>query len=265
MNFIRTHSRLVCEMPSFRGKMEINLLEFYILPYSMTSMFHGNKPDFLHMFAMSCLIADELLHKIHKVLRLQATELLVFMISDKDRLQDSSAPNSMPLAYALKCRCLSNSELSYLINKVRNTLHERKIKMLCEIYLGQWQYRVMHNQDGNPLNRLRVPTSTWSRISRLSKSRIVDKLMMITSLKLGDIDLLRFSTLRQGTNTFNNIEVTKTSAGALHITTLGGKLMKRPCAKYVITPLEEDLWKEDLSKPVTYTKNVRKVVPKSYG
>ena len=106
---------------------------------------------------------------------------------------------------------------------------------------------------------------TWSRISKLSKSRIVDELMTITSLKLGDNDLLRFSTFRQGMNTYNNIEVTKTSAGTLHITTLGGKLIKRPCAKYVITPLEENLWKEDSSKPVTYTKNVRKVVPKSYG
>ena len=28
MNFIRTYSRLVCEVPSLRGKMEINLLEF---------------------------------------------------------------------------------------------------------------------------------------------------------------------------------------------------------------------------------------------
>ena len=40
--------------------------------------------------------------------------------------------------------------------------------------------------------------------------------------------------------------------------------MKRPCAKYIITPLT-DLWKQDSSKPVTCTKNVRKVVPKSYG
>ena len=126
-------------------------------------MFLKNKPDYLYMFGMSCLIADDaelLLRKIHDVLRLQATELLVFMISDKERLQNSLVPNSMPLAYALKGRCLSNSELRYLINKVRNTLHERKIKVLCEIYDGQWQYMVMHNEDGNPLNRLRVSTET---------------------------------------------------------------------------------------------------------
>ena len=74
---------------------------------------------------------------------------------------------------------------------------------------------------------------------------------MITSLKFSNYDLLRFNTITKGTNTYDNIEVTKTSAGALHITTLGGNLMKRPCAKYVVTPLEQNLWKEDLSRPVT--------------
>ena len=66
-------------------------------------------------------------------------------------------------------------------------------------------------------------------------------------------------------NTYNNVEVTKTSEGALHITTLGGKLLKRPCLKYIVSPHEEHLWKEDSSKHATCTKNVRKVVPKSHG
>ena len=153
--------------------MEVNLLKFDISPYSTTSMFLENKPNFLDMFAMSCLIADEaelLLRKIHNVLRPQATELLVFIISDKDRLQDSSAPNSMPLAYALKGRCLSNSELRFLINKVRNTLHEREIKVLCKVYDRQWQYMVMHNQDGNPLNRLRVPVALGPELANYQKT-----------------------------------------------------------------------------------------------
>ena len=94
MDFIRTHIRLVCKVPSLRGKMEINLLAFYILPYSTTSIFLENKPDYLHMFGQSCLISDEaqlIPEKIHDVLRLQATKLLAFMISDKDQLQDSIA------------------------------------------------------------------------------------------------------------------------------------------------------------------------------
>ena len=41
--------------------------------------------------------------------------------------------------------------------------------------------------------------------------------------------------------------------------------MRRQCAQYIVTPLEEHLLKQDLSKPVICTKNVRKIVPKSYG
>ena len=156
-------------------------------------------------------------------------------------------------------------ELRFLINKLRDTLHEREIKVLCEIYDGQWQYTVMHDEDGNPLNRLRVSSGIWSGISKLSKSRILDELMTVTNLNLGDMDLLRFSTFREGTNTYHNVKVTKTSAGALHISTLGGNIMNRPCAKYIVTPLEEDLWKQELSQSVTCTKNGRKAMPKSYG
>ena len=153
----------------------------------------------------------------------------------------------MPIAYAFKGRCLSNHELRFLINKLRDTLLEKKIKVLCEIYDGQWQYTVMHDEDGNPLNRLRVSSGIWSRISKLSKSRILDELMTVTTLNLGDMDLLRFSKFREGRNTYNNVEVTKTSAGALHISTLGGNIMNRPCAKYIVTPLEKELWKQELS------------------
>ena len=41
--------------------------------------------------------------------------------------------------------------------------------------------------------------------------------------------------------------------------------MKTTCSKYVFTPLEEDLWKEDSSQHDTCTKNVRKVPTKCYG
>ena len=55
---------------------------------------------------MLCDESKNLFQHIHDVLRSQATELLVFMINDKDRLQTDDIPNSMPLGYTLKGRCL---------------------------------------------------------------------------------------------------------------------------------------------------------------
>ena len=71
---------------------------------------------------MLCDESTNLFPHIHDVLRSQATELLVFMINDKHRLQTDNIPNSIPLGYALKGRCLSNADLHHLINTVRNKL-----------------------------------------------------------------------------------------------------------------------------------------------
>ena len=59
---------------------------------------------------MLCNKSRNLFQHIHDVLRSQATELLVFMINDKDRFQTDDVPNSMPFGYALKGRCLSNGK-----------------------------------------------------------------------------------------------------------------------------------------------------------
>ena len=85
---------------------------------------------------MLCDESRNLFQRIHDVLRLQATELLVFLINDKDRLHTDDVPNSMPLGYALKGRCLSNADLCHHINTVRNRLKECKINILWSTMMG---------------------------------------------------------------------------------------------------------------------------------
>ena len=63
--------------------------------------------------------------RVHDVLRMHENELLMLIISTKDRLQDDNIPNSLPLAYALKGKNMSNVDLRFLINKVRDTLKEK--------------------------------------------------------------------------------------------------------------------------------------------
>ena len=85
------------------------------------------------------MIAEECIYlfkRIHNVLRIPAVELLMFMINNKDRLQDDNIPSSLPLAYAMKGRCMSNKELWHLMNTVRNGLKTRSIPILVECYDG---------------------------------------------------------------------------------------------------------------------------------
>ena len=154
---------------------------------------------------MLCDESRNLFQHIHDVLRSQATELLVFMINDKDGLQTDDIPNSIHLGYALKGRCLSNADLPHLINTVRNKLKECKVNILVECYDGQWQLTAMTTEKGEPLNEMRVAQATWSRISKLSKHRIMDEMKSCNSIKLGDLDLLRYRKLPVGVSTYMNI------------------------------------------------------------
>ena len=194
---------------------------------------------------MLCDESRNLLQHIHDVLRLQATELLVFMINDKDRLQ-TDVLNSMPLGYALKGRCLSNADLHHLINTVRNRLKECKIDILMECYNGQWQLTVTQSEKGEPLNEMRVAQAIWGRISKLSKHRIMDKLKSCNSNKSGDLDLLRYQKLPIGVSSYENVELFKKRNGSIDITRLGGQIFQQPCARFILTPTDPELWEKKI-------------------
>ena len=133
----------------------------------------------------------------------------------------------MPFGYALKGRCLSNADLCHLINTVRYKLKECKINILMECYDGQWQLTVMTTEKGEPLNEMQEAQATWSRISKLSKHRIMDEMKSCNSIKLGDLDLLRYWKLPVGVSTNENIELTKHTNGSIEIASLGGKFFKK--------------------------------------
>ena len=139
-SFIKTNTMLLCEVPSLRGELVIDLPPVFLSPYAFRSPFTVESPLLKEINRDIMMLCDEsrnLFQHIHDVLRSQATELLVFMINDKDELQTDDIPNSMPLSYALKGRCLSNADLCHLINSVRNKLKECKISILVECYDGQ--------------------------------------------------------------------------------------------------------------------------------
>ena len=55
----------------------------------------------------------------HEVLCTPAKELLVFMLTNKDRKQDKTVPYSYPIAYAMKGPSMNNDDLKYMVRKLR--------------------------------------------------------------------------------------------------------------------------------------------------
>ena len=151
--------------------------------------------------------------RIHDVLRMQANELLMFIISTKDRLQDPNIPNSLPLAYALKGKNMSNLDLRHLINKVRDTLKERNIPLLVENYNGQWLNCMMLSESGEPLTKIRLANQIWGKFKKLGKRRLIEEITQMSRVYLGDLDLITFNGIPIGKSSFNSLCVNKFTNG----------------------------------------------------
>ena len=83
----------------------------------------------------------------------------------------------------MKGKSLSNSQLRFMINKVCNMLYKENIKILSEVYDGQWQSTVMSSESGKPLNLLHLQNL------KMSTGQILEDIMSCCKVPNGDKDL----------------------------------------------------------------------------
>ena len=50
--------------------------------------------------------------------------------------------------------------------------------------------------------------------------------------------------------TYENIELIKKRNGSIQITSLGGQIFKKPCARFIATPTDLELWEKKIEDPV---------------
>ena len=133
INFVDTHTRCIGEFPSLHGELVFSLPKEYFLPYVTIQNLDENTVNVQHVTESTRIHTEEcslLFKRMHEVMREQACELIMFVISDKDHLQDDLSPTSGPVAFALKGSCLSNKQLCHLIATVRDECKRRQMPIL---------------------------------------------------------------------------------------------------------------------------------------
>ena len=111
----------------------MNLPDECISPYVPVDIPTPNVLDFMFVMELSWIAVEEcnlLFTKIHEVMREKSSELIMFMVSDKDRMQTTDSFTLAPLGFALKGSCLSNKQLHHLINTMRDECKKRGIPIL---------------------------------------------------------------------------------------------------------------------------------------
>ena len=128
--FIKQHSQLICEVPTVTGEFG----NVYLDP-TFSSPFSPNMPrekvhlDMNLIQSENKAISSEstsAFNACHEVLQIPAKELLVFMLTNKDRKQNKHILSSYPIAYAMKGSSMTNADLQYMVKKLRDVLYAKK-------------------------------------------------------------------------------------------------------------------------------------------
>ena len=159
----------------------------------------------------------------HEVLRTPAKELLVFMLTNKDRKQNKLVPYSYPIAYAMKGSSMSNRDLQFMVQKLRTQLLEKNIPVLCEAYDGQWHNHITETKNREPLTKMHGKFN-WSAVSRLSKDKCIEQLSALGTVKTVHTNALK--ELRRGFNSkiVDHLQIEQFENGSLYLATVSRKM-----------------------------------------
>ena len=195
-------------------------------PFSPNSECNSTDPDKEIVTNMNKFIstdAKSAFTSCHKVLHTPAKELLVFMLTNKDRKQNKHVPYSYPVAYALKGSSMSNCDLHFMVNKLHNELKKRNIHVLCEAYDGQWHNHIVLGSNGQHLTKMHAKI-TWQCISKLSKDKCLEQLSAHSIIKNTEKNAIQQLVLGFNEFTQDNVHVQQNNCGAISIMTISKKM-----------------------------------------
>ena len=89
-------------------------------------------------------------------LRVEASEIIVFVATDSDRIVKPGLLPHIPIAYGLHGNSMLMNIMRNMMDDIRNELHKRKTTVLCEVYDGQFHPIIVKTAEGKPLTRFQL-------------------------------------------------------------------------------------------------------------
>ena len=217
----KTHSHLMCEVPTVTGEAgNITLDPHFKSPYSPVPgriNMCSTLEDITEMNTNLSQKGIAAFKECHQVLHNPGKELLVFMLTDKDRKYDRNVPYLFPVAYALKGSSMTNSHLKYMVDTLRNELKLRNIPVICETYDSQWHKYITENSNGTRLTCL-FGRDNWNRISNLTKDKCLEEIISMCIVKKSTQNIVSNTAVNKGSEMcMPEINIEKQQNGSLHV------------------------------------------------
>ncbi|KAH3813853.1 hypothetical protein DPMN_142323 [Dreissena polymorpha] len=112
----------------------------------------------------------------YELLRVVASEILVFMVNDLDRIYHSDLNNAHPIAYALKGPSMSTEVLRNMTEEVIKTCEENGVEIVATASDGQWHQNGVRDNWKQPLTLHQLHRDHWSSVTSRDKSKLLTEI-----------------------------------------------------------------------------------------
>ena len=113
----------------------------------------------------------------YELLRIKATEAVVFILADLDRSWQMNTIRCSPIApkgYSLDCETMRR-----IAEEVHTRCTNNGIHVPCQSFDGQWHTLVVRSVTGAPLTTLQLQKDVWKSVEKMAKKDIVSELAQL--------------------------------------------------------------------------------------
>ena len=117
----------------------------------------------------------------------KASEIIAFVATNTSRCQVIEIPPHLPVAYGLRGNSMSMETMRNMLKDVIGNFNDRNIRVLCEVYDGQFHKLITRSENCAPLTRLQFQLDFFKKIMReYSKRELIDILLPYSQIDEDD-------------------------------------------------------------------------------
>ena len=141
---------------------------------------------------MSSILFDSevITTEAYELTRRKATEVVVWLMSDIDRLWHAEIPHSIPVAWAMKGNSLLVRTMRDMTEDILQTCHEEGISIACVCFDGAFAPMAFLAHNGTPLTVLQLCRTIWEEVKEMFRKKTRALLLK----EIGSIDVKPFCT-----------------------------------------------------------------------
>lgn len=164
------------EFPSVYGYLPETLDSSGVSPFIQPKSANDNKAAMTYDDLLKHLyLAKEVLLDTYELERPIASQVVVYLLADLDRLWKPEEPHAIPVTYFFRGYSLSMDVTRKITQDCKQRCKSQGLDIVVLAADGEFNQLMVRGNNGNPLTQHQLSKDIWSEVSKLSKQNILLK------------------------------------------------------------------------------------------